>query len=223
MKRGLFVVVFALLFIPPVVAENAANRAPLIALEELPLAAEVDASILPPCNPDCLLALAEPLPDDPDTVPPMHDRHMQRRREKMLKQEMRKRSKYLEQLRLLKLLEFLDLDENQEAEFISAFHQHRRRLARLQKQRRETIARLAEMVQEDRTSESSVRKATKELSDLDRQQKEFTEKFVTGLWQYLRPVQIAKLIVFQERFEFEMLDQLRSFRERRNGRPMNRP
>lgn len=125
------------------------------------------------------------------------------------------RRRHLDQLRMLKLLQLLDLREDQEVEFMHTFRSLSRELRDIQEERKETIERLASDLTEGKHTPGSVARAIDELRSLDDRRISAQDRFLANAKQVLSPKQLGKLVIFQERFEREMLSNLREFQFRR--------
>jgi hypothetical protein len=117
----------------------------------------------------------------------------------------------LENLRLLKLLETVELSEEQSERFIPLFHGYRSDMKELFEQRRELIHRLAELVKGD-ASDREMEEGIDHLIDLKAKMESRQEKFIDECGTVLSTKQLARLVIFQERFEREVLESLREFR-----------
>lgn len=122
-------------------------------------------------------------------------------------------------LRLIKLLEAVDLNEDQSTQFIPVFNSFRKTKKQLRDQRRELIDRLAVLstMKED-SNKGEIDTAIKSLKDNSDKLKAARDKFHQACGNILAPNQLARMLVFQERFEREILESLREFRHFR-GQP----
>ena len=127
------------------------------------------------------------------------------------------RRRHLEQFRMLKLLELLDLNEEQEMKFLVEFRALREKQVVLQKERQDAVTRLAEGLRADTLNEEQIGRLTNRIFELRRTYAAESEGFYERVRPMLTAEQAGKLVVFQERFEYELLDQVRSFRERRGA------
>jgi len=120
--------------------------------------------------------------------------------------------KNLESLRLLKLLEVLDLDENQNDRFISAFSKFRKNSKSIREQIENEVTDLREYLsQENRADNAILEKVdliVKNREEIEQERKKFFER----IKDILTPEQLGRMMVFQERFERELLEQVRGFR-----------
>ncbi len=124
-----------------------------------------------------------------------------------------------ENLRLIKLLEALDLNDEQTPEFIATFHSFRRDIRDIRQQKEELIDRLTNLIDAGDDSATVIPGVIEEIKRLHRSDVERHFKFFDATNQVLTPVQQGKLIVFQERFEREVLETIREFRRKRFDSP----
>lgn len=129
--------------------------------------------------------------------------------------------KHLEQLRMLKLLELLDLREDQELPFLTAFHAMRRQQQQLDRQRRDLLDSLADAIKDTSMTDTEIERSIDRLQQLHRQHNDAMNKFIEEARSILTSGQMARLVIFHERFEYELLKKLRGFRDRmgRGGPP----
>ncbi len=120
--------------------------------------------------------------------------------------------KNLENLRLLKLLEVLDLGEEQNDLFISAFSKFRKNSKSIREKVEGEITILAEHLKQDNKSDNvileKVDSIVKMKEDFEKERKKFFEK----VKDILTAEQLGRMMVFQERFERELLERVRGFR-----------
>jgi Spy/CpxP family protein refolding chaperone len=129
--------------------------------------------------------------------------------------------KHLEQLRMLKLLELLNLSEEQELPFLTAFQSMRREQRELDARRRELLEKLAEGIKSESLSDAEIDRSIDSLQELQKMHGDELRSFVKEARTILSAEQMAKMIIFHERFEYELLKKLRGFRDRmgRGGAP----
>jgi hypothetical protein len=142
----------------------------------------------------------------PDSEPPGEPIDMERRRQ------------HLEQLRMLKLLEMLDLKEDQEVAFITGFRRMREQLDELETNRHTVLDDLSQHIEANDVDDRIVQHASQQLVQIAERKIEVVFNFFDRTRQTLTPEQSAKLMVFQERFDRELLERIRAFHERGMGR-----
>ena len=120
--------------------------------------------------------------------------------------------KNLENLRLLKLLEVLDLDDDQNDLFISSFSKFRKNSKVVREEVESEVTILAEYLkQENKSDDVILKKVDMIISKKEEFEKE-RKRFFERVKDILTPEQLGKMMVFQERFERELLEQVRGFR-----------
>ncbi len=122
--------------------------------------------------------------------------------------------KHVEQFRMLKLLELLDLQEEQEVPFITLFHRMRTQQRELQLKRVAVTELLSHGLRSGKFSEREITLAARQLLQERRNELDLRENFLKEAGEILTPLQLGRLILFQERFELELLGAVRTFRER---------
>lgn len=122
----------------------------------------------------------------------------------------------IEDLRFLKLMETLELNEEQSETFLPIFYTFRKDMKSLHGERRALVDSLKEMAagpdDEERIKSGLFRLRENQKQILARQ-----NEFLTTCETILTTRQLARLVVFQERFERDMLESLREFRKRGSG------
>ena len=126
--------------------------------------------------------------------------------------------KHLEQLRILKMLELLDLSKDQEVPFLTAFNGMREDMRGFEEQANQLIDTLATALQSGNSEESRLKSLIGQIKDIDRRKYERLMTFVDQAEKMLTVEQVGKLLIFQKRFEAELLEQIGRFR-----RGMNEP
>jgi len=134
--------------------------------------------------------------------------------------------KHLEQLRILKMLELLDLSKEQELPFLTAFNSMREDLRNLEEQANQLIDTLATALESGKSEEPRLRSLIGRIKDVDRRKYERLMSFVDQAETMLTAEQVGKLLIFERRFEAELLEQVGRFRRgmgnpRRPGDPGN--
>jgi hypothetical protein len=122
--------------------------------------------------------------------------------------------KHLEQFRMLELLKLLDLEEDQEVPFLTAFKDLRTQQRRLQKEKQELLAKLEERLRSESIDDEEIHETIGDILALGREKVEIEEGFIENARKILSAEQLGKFVVFQEQFEFELLKKLRGFHQR---------
>lgn len=124
----------------------------------------------------------------------------------------RQMAENIENLRLLKLLEAVDLTEEQSAKFIPVFQSYRKDFKASLDERRELVDHLADLV-DSNASDQELNAGIQQLIDLKDKMEKQRDDFLAECRGILTTKQLAKLVIFQERFEREILQSLREFRQ----------
>lgn len=127
------------------------------------------------------------------------------------------RRQHLEQLRILKMLEALNLSEDQEMEFLTAFRSVRKKHGELNAEKETLVDSLSVMLDQEKVSRKGVDDVIDRILKIEDSKRDVMHDFVSKIRDLLTPEQLARFVVFNERFERELLEQVKSFRERRGG------
>lgn len=122
--------------------------------------------------------------------------------------------KHIEQLRMLKLLEMLDLNEDQEPEFLVAFKGMRKAMRELDERKGAVIEKLSAELKGTKPDDRKINNLVDSVLEIERSKRQAMQTFVETSRGILTPVQVGRLLVFTERFEYELLERVREFRER---------
>lgn len=125
----------------------------------------------------------------------------------------------LENLRLLKLLEFLDLDDDQSSQFILFFSNFRKEARQLHADIKVKVEELAGILKTDKPSDSQITELVKQIDEMRLGHVRIAEEFHRKVAGILTPVQMGKMVVFENRFEKELIDTVRGFRGGMKSRP----
>lgn len=129
-------------------------------------------------------------------------------------EDMENRRRHMEQFRTLKLLELLDLGEDQEMEFLILFRSVRRTLHDLDRKKDTLLEQLATGIREQRLDDRRIDRLIDEVLEAEDSKREALKRFLVEARELLSSEQVGKLVVFHERFEFELLKAVRGFKGR---------
>jgi len=132
---------------------------------------------------------------------------------------MMRQRKHLEQLRILKMLELLDLSEDQEVPFLTAFNSMRQEQHGLEQQTQAVLDSLADEIHSGSASEGRLNTLIDRAKSLEQEKFRRLMVFMDEARTMLTPEQMAKLLIFQKRFEAELLEQVGRFRRGMGGGP----
>ena len=126
--------------------------------------------------------------------------------------------KHLEQLRTLKMLEMLDLQEDQDIEFLTSYKNFRQELHELRLKKMDILEKMSNLVKNPDIDDEDLYPVIDEYLRNNEKFKEVHDKFVIKMKTVLTPDQLAKFIIFEERFEAELLERIKDFRHQRMGK-----
>jgi len=126
--------------------------------------------------------------------------------------EMERQRRHLEQLRMLKLLEVLDLGDAQEQKFLDAFRKMRQAMKAADENKREVVDTLSQLLQAATHDDRQINRLVDSVVVLEGQKRETMTSFVTQARAILTAEQMGKLLVFQENFDYQLLERVREFR-----------
>ncbi|MEE8576808.1 MAG: hypothetical protein V3T31_06100 [candidate division Zixibacteria bacterium] len=128
-----------------------------------------------------------------------------------------RRKRHIEQLRILKLLEMLDLDEGQEIEFLTRFRTHRKNDRTIAEEHRTRLADLGKLLHSSNASDQQLSEAIEAARQVRLKKQQAHDTFLEKVRPLLTTNQFGRLIIFQDRFEFELLQEVRQFRKDRQS------
>ncbi len=129
------------------------------------------------------------------------------------------RQKFLEQLRILKLLELLNLDEDHDLEFMQLYRKHRNEVKENENEHNFKMAELSEGLKNENITDANIFRLTAEVEKNADARVVLEKSFLNESKKILSAEQFGKLVVFQERFERELLEQVRQFRNQERFNP----
>ncbi len=125
--------------------------------------------------------------------------------------------RHIEQFRILKLLELLDLQEDQELEFIVVFRSMRRQAGQLHTQRMDRVEKLAKGLRTETITDDEIGLLIRDIKEFSDEEDRVRDRFLSETASILSAAQMGRLVVFQVRFEAELLGAVRGFRDRGRG------
>ncbi len=122
----------------------------------------------------------------------------------------------IERFRKMRLIELLDLKEEQSVRFIARFNEFENNRRDLNKQRDEILDKIERLVRNN-ADEKEIEKVFPEVEAIGRKIGEERLKFFNSLGDLLSVQQRAKLLLFERRFETELRDAVRQRMKERRG------
>ncbi|MCK4573490.1 MAG: hypothetical protein KAU36_03920 [candidate division Zixibacteria bacterium] len=127
--------------------------------------------------------------------------------------------KRFQRLRLMKVLELLNLDDEIEDEFIVLYQSHHRDQRKIQGTKSGVINELRRVLKKQPQDADNIEQLITRINDLDRQREQNRLTFIEQVRPILTVEQLGRLYVFEARFEIEMLGKVAEFRGWRKGQP----
>lgn len=128
-----------------------------------------------------------------------------------------------ERFRMNKMIEMLELDEQHSRSIRTLFREHRQAMHALEKESRRTLEALTDQLRDRRTDDQAIDKTLAKLDSLDIQRDRLRIEFKREADKSLTTIQRAKLRVFMQRFERQMVEKVRGMREHMGGPRMRMP
>jgi Spy/CpxP family protein refolding chaperone len=130
-----------------------------------------------------------------------------------------KHAKNLENLRMLKLMELLDLNDEQSAKFIAEFVSFRKETREINEEIEQEVEALSELLKAENPADDEIAAGLARIDDLRLKRENAMKEFHKKAADILTTVQLGKMVVFQERFERELIETMRNLRERHSMPP----
>lgn len=132
------------------------------------------------------------------------------------RREHRKMDSKIEQLEKVKLIEALDLTEDQSVRFFARRNEHRREIEKLEERSDELLRIMENMLDErDEKNLAEQKKLLNELLDIRIQIENKRRQFILSLNDILTFDQISRLVVFEKKFR----EEIRKILMKRKGLP----
>jgi Spy/CpxP family protein refolding chaperone len=123
----------------------------------------------------------------------------------------------IEQLRKIRLMEILNMKEEQSVRFMARMVEHDSTRRRLFREKGEALDRLERLVRNE-ADNKDFEKSFDDIQAIDTKIQEEQRQYFSGLADILTPAQRAKLLLFERRFERELREAMREAQRRRHGR-----
>ena len=120
----------------------------------------------------------------------------------------------IENLRKVRLVEILELKEDQSVRFLARMNEHDNARRAIMKERGEALDKLERLIR-NKADDSEYEKAFAEVAAVDDRLTTERRSFSAGLSDILNPTQRAKMLIFERRFEKELREAMREAQRRR--------
>ena len=123
-------------------------------------------------------------------------------------------SERIENLRKVRLVEILELKEDQSVRFLARMNEHDAARRNLMKERGDALDRLERLIR-NKADDGEYEKAFADVAAVDDKIAAERRSFFAGLSDILTPTQRAKMLIFERRFERELREAMREAQRRR--------
>lgn len=123
-------------------------------------------------------------------------------------------SERIENLRKVRLVEILELKEDQSVRFLARMNEHDAARRSLMKDRGDALDRLERLIR-NKADDAEYEKAFADVAAVDDKIAAERKSFFSGLSDILTPTQRAKMLIFERRFEKELREAMREAQRRR--------
>jgi len=123
-------------------------------------------------------------------------------------------SERIENLRKVRLVEVLELKEDQSVRFLARMNEHDAARRSLMKDRGDALDRLERLIR-NKADDAEYEKAFADVAAVDDKIAAERKSFFSGLSDILTPTQRAKMLIFERRFEKELREAMREAQRRR--------
>ena len=124
------------------------------------------------------------------------------------------RERNFENLMLLKLLEAIDLNEDQSDQFILAFSQFRKEMRKKAEAADAEVDKLIELLKAEKLDEKLVQESVDKIFKMRQERMKDMDSLHKKVSSILTVEQLGKMTVFMERFERNLLETIQGFRGR---------
>jgi len=123
-------------------------------------------------------------------------------------------AKNLENLRMLKMLEVLNLSDEQSNRFIAEFASFRKQVNEISEDIENEIDSLINILHQTEPSDNAIMDQISKIEATKIKRENVYKEFHKQVAKILTPVQLGKMVVFEEHFERELIESVRGFRDR---------
>jgi hypothetical protein len=123
-------------------------------------------------------------------------------------------SERIEQWKKVRLIEILEMKEDQSVRFFARLNEHEARRRELMKAKGDALDRLDRLVR-NRASAAELEKGIPDVFVADEKIREEQKRFLLGLTDVLTTEQRAKLLLFERQFEKELREAMREAQRKR--------
>ncbi len=120
----------------------------------------------------------------------------------------------LEQVKIWQMTQDMDLPDNKAEKFFPLYNDYNSDLRNIGAERREAVMTLDSLLKNN-TEAPELRKQIQQILNLDAQLADKHRQFIQSLGGILSPVEVAKYIVFEQKFDREIRERIRTIMQQR--------
>lgn len=120
----------------------------------------------------------------------------------------------LEQVKIWQMTQDMDLPNNKAEKFFPLYNDYNLEIRNIAVERREAVMVLDSLLKSN-SEAPELKKQIQQILNLDGQLADKHHKFIQSLEGILSPIEVAKYIVFEQRFDREIRDRIRSIMQQR--------
>jgi hypothetical protein len=122
----------------------------------------------------------------------------------------------IEQLKKIRMIEALDLTEDQSIRFFARLNEHNKERENLHRQKMAALDKIDRMVR-NQVDDDDLRNAFPDVNGVDQKIQALERRFFDGLTEILSEEQRARFLLFERQFQRELQDALQTIQRRRHG------
>ncbi len=123
------------------------------------------------------------------------------------------RRRHFEEFRLMKMIEVLDLTDQQEAPFTTAYQAMRKQQRSLDDNKREALEKLSHLVKTPKPDRLEVNRLIDQVVGYETEKRDLNHRFLDEMRKLLTPEQAGRLVLFAERFDSTVFQRLQAMRQ----------
>lgn len=123
------------------------------------------------------------------------------------------RRRHFEEFRLMKMIEVLDLTDQQEAPFTTAYQAMRKQQRSLDDNKRDALEKLSHLVKTPKPDRLEVNRMIDQVVGYETEKRDLNRRFLDEMRKILTPEQAGRLVLFAERFDSTVFQRLQAMRQ----------
>jgi Spy/CpxP family protein refolding chaperone len=123
------------------------------------------------------------------------------------------RRRHFEEFRMMKMIEVLDLTDQQEAPFTTAYQAMRKQQRSLDDNKRDALEKLSHVVKRPKPDRLEVNRLIDQVVGYETEKRDLNHRFLDEMRKILTPEQAGRLVLFAERFDSTVFQRLQAMRQ----------